>query len=52
MNTVFQRLIDASGQRANLVVRLLVGLLSLDACLSRRLGPAGGTASGLDERAG
>lgn len=27
MNTLFQRLLDGSGQRANLVVRLLVGLV-------------------------
>ncbi len=36
MNALFQRLVDASGPRANLVVRLL------DSWLSRRRGPVEG----------
>lgn len=39
MNTLFQRVVDASGQRANLVVRLLVGLVFLPEGVKKFLFP-------------
>ncbi len=39
MNTLLQRLLDASGQRANLVVRLLVGLVFLPEGIKKFLFP-------------